>query len=170
MVHPYPTYRPATEADVEFLSTRLRREDVREIQAASGRTPCESLSLGLKHSSPHAITLCCPKTGASYAMCGIMPQGCGCGVVWLLATDEIKNHILPFQRTIKALLCEIWASGRYHTIGNGVHSRNHTAIDWLLRLGFKFWTHARAGKYDDLFYLFEMTIPDNYKEGHQCVT
>ena len=166
----YPTYRPAIEADVGFLSIRLRKEDIREIQAASGRTPQESLTLGLKGSYPHAVTLCCSKTGTPYAMCGIRRAGCGYGMVWLLGTDEIRNHVLSFQRTVKTLLHAVWTSGQYHVIGNAVHSRNHKAIDWLMRLGFKFWLHARAGRSDELFYPFEMAMPDNYKEGSQCAT
>lgn len=148
--------RPATQKDIEYLATRLRPEDVREIELGSGVTPYESLSYGAQRSVPHAWVLCA-ENDLPYAIGGVTAPPVG--VVWLLATPDVTKHALTFQRTIKAKLQEIWRGGEYYILHNAVHAANETAVDWLFSLGAIVWWQHIIEPQKELFFFFQITAP-----------
>lgn len=162
--------RKATHADVGYLVTRLRPEDVEEIRLAGRPSPRTVLECGFFLSTPHAFSICVPGTERPYAMCGVSAADTDkYGVVWLLGTPEISNHALSFQRAVKFLLKKLWASGRYQHIGNAICGDSRT-VAWITALGAKFYHITALGPEQKLFFLFKMSAPDAVIEEQPCVT
>ena len=155
-----PLLRQATEEDALFIAHRLREADVAEIYAASRASPLEALLRGINTSVPHAWVLDSPTTGKPFVIGGITPLGGQAGLVWLLATPEIEQHALTFQREAWRHLQAVWKSGEFTAIGNIIHTKNDKAITWLQRLGFTIvYRDQPVGVSGELFHVFTMTRP-----------
>ena len=158
MNKPYKALRRATVEDVEFLAPRLRCEDIMELQAVKAPDPLTTLLLGLETSIPHASVLCDQHTGEPYLMGGIRPLGfMGIGIVWLLGTPEINNHVLSFQRETKRALNRAFFLEGYKVITNVVHGENKKTINWLGRMGFQFMDESDTSATDEGVRVFVMS-------------
>lgn len=125
--------RPATAADAEYLAPRLRPDDVREIEAASGRTPLEALKLAVGISD-EAYTFRVSPHAAPFCIFGVARDPRQYGSVWFLGTPEVGSHGIELMREAPFWL-ERWANKYYH-LHNLVDPRNTLAVRWVRKLGF----------------------------------
>lgn len=119
----------ATEADVDYLKTRLRPSDVVEIWAANRETPEMALVAGLKCS-----TSCWTVKfkGEAVAMFGVargagVPDGFGC--IWFLASDGLLKMRTTFLKLSRRFVDEMLKD--YSVLFNMTDDRNEVAIKWL---------------------------------------
>lgn len=125
---------PLASGELKDLAARLRASDVAELQLSSpGRAPAEILEDAWERSPrPTAFRWHDRLCGVG----GIVPDAhnAGCGIVWLLGSDELIRSARAFwQITRRSLLSE--ARG-YRAVWNLVDPANTTTIRWLRRLGF----------------------------------
>lgn len=140
--------RPSTAADVEYLATRLRPEDVEEL-AADGWQPLDALDTGLRHGSV-TYTLLAPDTGEPIGMVGVVPCEVykDFGRIWLLGTDGIKKHSLIFLRQSRPVLYRLYDESGCKGFYNRTYKKNTVHHQWLKWLKFHFINE------DDEFYTF----------------
>lgn len=135
------TVRPSTPEDVTYLLPNLRKEDLQEIEASGWRTAELALSDGLKDSTP-CLSIVTPADEA-IAMFGVVPSGQPeLGYVWLLGSDEIKNHKTQFLRESRKWLD--FFHQQFPVLANCVDARNTVHIAWLRWCGFSFLRRVNA--------------------------
>lgn len=127
---------PATYNHAIRLHSRLRRGDVDEIAASSGRRPFMALMNAVAVSDPEMCWTALID-GSPEVMWGVSPlEGApGFGVVWMLASDEmyrIKKTL--FKESIQFVRL---MNTKYPTIFNWVDNRNTASMQWLSDLGFR---------------------------------
>lgn len=126
--------RMSNYSDCEYLASRLRRSDLDELEACSGRDPLVSLKESLGRSkAAWTATL----DGEPIAIFGVgtAPHDPKVGIVWFLATnriEEIPIHFLRLSRQYLKLM-----SSWYPMLTNFIDSRNLKTQDWLEWCGFK---------------------------------
>lgn len=134
--------RPATEADAEYLAPLLRKDDVLEVYAASGREPLEVLLDGIRQSAV-SYTLLSP-AGLPFAVGGVVQSpDPDTGFIWMLGTDELPRQRFHLARHTPRVLRQLHSKWRVLT--NLVDARNACHIDWLKRLGFQLHETVNAG-------------------------
>lgn len=134
--------RPALYSDAVYISKHMRRDDIREIQAL-GSSPLESLRKGLICST-RCFTA--EYDGVPVLMFGVVDdmEAPGIfGIVWMLATDDLKKIRKPLIKHGKEILLQV--SGGYTHIGNGVAGFNKEHIRWLKWMGFTFYNRYLVG-------------------------
>lgn len=145
--------RAATEEDAEYLSTRLKPMDMREIDAVSGRSALAALKSGVNGSED-----CCVLTADNAPLCiyGVrkMSHLSDTGVAWLLGTEEVEEHFMKFGRECGKELKNMM--GNLKMIENYCHVENRKTIVWLRWLGFKFDKPAPYGRRQEMFRRFYM--------------
>ncbi len=126
---------PARLEHVAPIAENMRREDVEEVLAATGRDPLSALQ-----GSFDASVLCWTGTvdGAPACMFGVAPIDIlgGVGAPWLLGTDLVPANTAPFLRRNKAYVARMLAL--FPCLFNYVDARNRQSIRWLKWLGFDF--------------------------------
>lgn len=134
--------RPAAEADIEWMASRLRKADEDEVIAGGSPSILASLQEGLTLSDrllvgvdeedrPVVIFGRCPIDPLAYS-------------IWLLATDDISKHRTSFLRQCRGFLNELHDG--VPLLFNLVDERNTLHIQWLRWLGFIFLQrHERFG-------------------------
>lgn len=125
-------YRAFDEID---LAPRLRKADLQEIAACSGRDPVEVLQEGAALSAPSCTVI--GNSGFVAAMFGVHPEG-DFGRVWLLGSDELCAPPLSrqFIRECRDFLAVM--ERPYNKTGNFIDQRNTVHIRWLKWLGYEF--------------------------------
>ena len=126
--------RPSTNEDVQYLAHHLRKDDLNEITASTGRTPVMALGYGLVNSE-RCMTV--EYRGKPAAMFGVVPSQTHnprLGAVWMVGTDEIPMFTTTFLRQSKAWLDEV--SRGYDVVGNFVDERNVSHVRWIKWMGF----------------------------------
>lgn len=128
---PYWSIRPANNSDVFYLADRLRKADIEELKAYTGKDYCLHSVMGswagsidsfaiLKNENPVGIFGLCERDKV--------------GMPWLLGTDELTEN--PFFLTLNARrYINQWLE-QYGVLFNYVDARNKVAIRWLKALGF----------------------------------
>jgi hypothetical protein len=126
--------REQHEGDVEYVADRLRRDDLREVQAASGLDARTALRSCVSSSG-----LVCTVVGQNpCALFGVVPIDEISGSVWLLGTDEL---------TASPLRKEFLRKGRQYVdalhnyrplLGGYIDEHNEVHVRWLKKLGFSF--------------------------------
>ncbi|MBL4860744.1 MAG: hypothetical protein JKX96_11240 [Acinetobacter sp.] len=151
--------RSATEEDAEYLSTRLKPMDIREIDAVTGRGAIVVLKSGVIGSENCRVGTV---DGVPLCVYGVrkMSHLSDTGIVWLLSTDEIDKHVMKFGRECGKELKKMM--GNLRMIENYCHVENRKTIVWLRWLGFKFDKPSPYGRRQDMFRRF-------YMEAEQCV-
>lgn len=128
------TVEAARPRHINVIANRMRAIDVIEC-AAQGRTPKESLRLGLKASTPCLTFLC---DGVPAAMLGVTPVSVieGRGLIWMLGTDALDRS----HRAILTLAPPILKAIERETpkLENIIAVDNRKSAAWLRRLGFAF--------------------------------
>ena len=125
--------RPATVGDAARLAPVLRKDDLREIRAATRETPLAVLKRGYTTSDPcYAIV---QGDDALVAMFGVVPEsGSQSGIIWLLASDALASNPHRFLRHSRTWIDILHR--RYRVLWNHVDARNEAHIDWLHWCGF----------------------------------
>lgn len=132
--------RATTNGDVEYVASRLREADLREIQAVTGETPLAALNNGRENSQP-----CLTGIYRNEPICifGVIPASDSQAIIWLLGTDRIEAARKPFLRLTREFISE-W-SQQYSKLYNIVDSRNTTHIRCLEWAGCVFTGHRMIG-------------------------
>lgn len=145
------TIRPATLEDAQFLSTRLREEDLAELKACSGRTPIEALRAGVQDG--RAWVGC--YNGEPYGIFGVapFPGDPTIGNPWMVATADLPKHQRYFIRTCREWVAKLHEG--YTLLFNYVDARNEVHIRWLQWCGFTFLNrHEKFGVEQRPFFEF----------------
>ena len=122
------------EGDAELLAPLLRDADRREIQAASGLSPVESLRQGAEESE-----IVCSIVGETVCgMFGVSPSYQNAGYVWLLGSDELVTGRAKRQFIRNAGMFLTILHKYFPLLHNYVDKRNTVHIRWLRRMGFTF--------------------------------
>jgi len=130
--------RPAVWGDVSYIAQNMREADKAEILAASGSTPEQALTKGLLATAfgGRTTTVCLPDD-TPVAMLGVLPAGQpDVGLVWMLASNDLKNIQTQFLRESRRQLAEI--TDGYRVVYNYTDARNTLHHRWLKWTGFKF--------------------------------
>lgn len=129
--------RPFQWDDVPFVAEHMRKEDAEEC-AAGGFTPFGALA----HSTATSIvlkTLFTPDTKEPGAICGVCPGPIpSWGAIWLLGTDAIKRHRVPFLRMSRETVNDLYEETGKEVFYNYTYVQNHVHHAWLRWLGFTF--------------------------------
>jgi hypothetical protein len=125
---------PATVEHAVELSTRLRKSDVRELKASSGRTPLEALVRALRVSDDD-MTWTALVDGSPEVIWGVSAAPLtGAGCVWLLASDAVYSIKKTFLSKCPSYINLMHT--RYRTLFNWVDIRHSASLSWLYGLGF----------------------------------
>lgn len=146
-----------------FLSTRLRVDDLRELDAAGYSSPLYPLKKGLEISD-RCWTGLDPDSGEPAVLFGVArtAERLGFNTVWLLGTEAVTQNGLLFARRSRRFMRSI--SDAYGTVGNAVDLRNAFSTRWLAWLGFRRVTTVKTDKTT-----FGLYILDG-REKVECVT
>jgi hypothetical protein len=128
------TVEAAHPRHIRTIANRIRAIDRLECQAF-GRTPIQSLRLGLKASTPCLTFLC---DGVPAAMMGVTPTSVveGRGTVWMLGTDALDRSHRAILRLAPPILKAI--ERETPRLENLIAADNARSMAWLKRLGFAF--------------------------------
>ncbi|MGH9631056.1 MAG: hypothetical protein ACRD7E_22340, partial [Bryobacteraceae bacterium] len=127
--------RPATQGDAEQLAPRLRKADLREIQAASGGEPLAILQQGVASSVPCLAAV--DSAGHLLALFGVIPDPdrSDTGMVWLLGSPELLRHRASILRMSREWVDRLHET--YRVLWNFVDARNQVHVRWLQWSGFE---------------------------------
>ena len=125
--------RMATLDDVAHVANAMRVRDVEEIRAASGESPLEALTGGVRASTYSWAV--CDDTGP-FALFGVSPFVGDVGSPWMLATDRVKFHKRIFIEDAPHYIQLM--QDRYPILLNYVDARHIDSLRWLRRMGFRF--------------------------------
>ena len=145
--------RAATEYDAEYLSTRLKEMDLREIAAVSARGSYVVLRSGLEGSEDCRVGTV---DGIPLCMYGVrkLSHLSDTGTIWMLGTAEVDKHFMKFGRECRKELKK--QMGNLRMVENYCHVENRKTIVWLKWLGFKFEKPAPYGRKKEMFCRFYM--------------
>jgi hypothetical protein len=121
-----PSIRKGVSEDAEWLASRLRSADLRELAALTDITPLDALLLSLR-SGPSWT--CADDAGKPFAL-----YGQGGGAPWMLASDGLEDHWRWFLRNTKRIVADM--QGDIPVIANAVDARNTVHIRWIQWAGF----------------------------------
>jgi hypothetical protein len=130
------TVRKSVAEDADYLAPRLREADLQEVLAAGCPVPHAALMAGMGDTSICLTAV--DELGYPVTMFGVGPHPADplVGVVWALASDEIKRHsrsfLGPSKEWVEAL------NRRYPVLSNYTDCRNHEHHKWLKWCGFTF--------------------------------
>lgn len=144
--------RRARTDDVVYMASRLRRADLDEIKAATGRGPLSALEEGYRH-GPAWVGA---HGGKPFMIWGVVPLNLGydCHAApWMLATDGLLSHAREVAKRSREEVNKLF--GWAHVLTNCVDARNTVHIRWLRWCGFSFLKiHERFGHEQRPFYEF----------------
>lgn len=146
---------PARASHIRTIAARMRREDVEEVFASSGKSPAAALTFSFRRS---AVCMTGLVNGRPEVMFGAADLNvlAGVGAPWLLGTDAVERHQVAFLRY--SLEWRSQLLGRYAVLRNFVHVRNTVAVRWLEWLGFRFGEPIAVRGQE--FRMFEMRAGD----------
>jgi hypothetical protein len=136
------TVRKSVPEDADFLAPRLREADREEVIASGCPVPHAALMAGMGANSICLTGI--DETGAPVTMFGVGPHPTDplVGVVWALATDEIRKHrksfLGPSKDWVEAL------NRRHPVLMNYSDCRNAEHHKWLTWCGFTFINKVRG--------------------------
>jgi len=139
-------FRLSKKEDVDFLATRLRFEDKREIIDGSGKTPHNALLTGYVQSE-----VCFTITDTQDVPVGMFGVNAE-GSIWLLATDDIHKIKVSFLRQSRKVVQ--FLNTKYRLLWNYVDCRNELHLRWLKWCGFTFLRKVKYGVNQQQFYEF----------------
>ena len=127
--------RPATHDDVIHVAENIRDEDKQEVEALTGLSPLEALSLGLVHSDVCMAGV--NRLGVAVAILGVSKvEGDERGWVWMLSTPDIVSEARAVIREGKAWLDGL--DGLYPVLTNYVTESNDVHVNLIKHMGFTF--------------------------------
>ena len=146
--------RPSTMDDVEYLSTRLKEEDVREVWTSHKHTAEQSLKLSFDNSQ-ECLTI--EENGEAIAMFGINAETVlgDKAIIWFLSSEKIKFMKTKFLRRSKDYVNMFLK--QYSLLYNLIDDRNVASIKWLKSIGAKFAGKTMINGYPFQYFWFERT-------------
>jgi len=146
---------PTETRHIAALAGAMRKADVEEVWASSRLRPLEALTYS-------ALVSRNPRTGMAdgEVLCifGVADNGSILGgaehAPWMLATDALPKHALPFLKASHDYIAELRQDYAY--LRNHVDARNTLAIRWLRWLGFDILASIPFGPDQLPFHPFEM--------------
>lgn len=134
-------FREAQRGEAIWLSSRLRPEDIREIETTTGKAPEVTVPLSFDVSTK-CYTIRYSNNGVveryPLAICGVAddPQDDLMGIVWMLATPRIQKVWLALMK-----VADTWLDRLSEDYPEGLHNivdaRNMLHIRWLQKTGFR---------------------------------
>ena len=123
---------PAHFGHAVVLSATMRQADRDEIYAAHLQMPFSALKTALDLSTETQTALVDDEVACMF---GVSPGlEAGSGVPWLLGSELIVEHAIPFQLRSARYLEDI--RKRYTMLENYVDARNTVSVRWLQDAGF----------------------------------
>lgn len=121
-----------TAEDCRYLADKLRRDDIREIWAASRREPLEALMQSFKWSTHRYAVLL---HGLPVAAFGAAPRSLlsKTAMVWLVGTPDIEKMKITFVRHTRSCIARMLQD--YEELENYVDARNIVSLEWLKYAG-----------------------------------
>lgn len=147
---------PAEPEHIDFIAPRMRKADVDEIKAASGKSPREALEFSLDRSNEAWALIYDGKPAAMFGVGWISILN-GMAAPWLLGTDVVQDHYRHFLRGSRWWFARI--SSGYDVLTNIVDDRNDVSKRWLEFLGFTLDEPQIMGVERRLFRKFEWRAP-----------
>ena len=145
---------PATIEAVEYLTDKLRSEDINELKAL-GRTSETTLINSFKQSHLVWVGMFEDKP---FCVFGVAAKTLlsSTGYIWLLGTDDMKDKRIALQYLYgcKDYFKEMFKF--YDVLINYVHVENKTAIKWIKWLGAKLYKPESRGINGEKFIKFEL--------------
>ncbi len=120
--------------DVEYILDNLRSEDLEELKALWGETWKEQT---IKNIMETDFLVLVGVSDKPVVMGGIWETGekdSGVACVWLLSTDEVKNHKTTLLKEIRKEI----ENSQYSILYNFIYKSNKKAKKWLKFSGFHF--------------------------------
>ena len=136
--------------EMTYIADHLRPQDAAEVMKST-RLPAAQV---LIHSWRQSEFRKLYRDGDQNPMVvmGVVNNGRGGGVPWMLATNEVDKMPASLHRESKRVLRKL--RSEYSHLMNVVDTDNTAAIEWLDVLGFKFGNPVSFGPYDLLFLPF----------------
>lgn len=155
--------RPITSADADWISTRLRPADNREIEAATGRGAADVVPLSASVSD-ECYTIRAGESGMPCVIFGATadPSSKGWGLIWLLATPEIRTCNLELIDESRFWL-EHFTSKYELGIHNWISEANGLHARWAALCGFE-----QGATYRIRGTAFRHTFRSNKEAGKSC--
>lgn len=147
-----PVYiRPSKFFDVGYMRDRIRQSDIDELDASFGETPEEALMNGMRDATLCQTVLL---DAMPVAMFGTSPVADkrGVGVVWFLATTDLKQMWLPFLRMSRPCVKKMLED--FDLLFNYVDARNLESLGWLAWIGADIDASAPFGRLRLPFHFF----------------
>lgn len=144
---------PATAEHAAEIAPRMRFDDIREVQAASGRSPLSALLYSIERSD-FAYTVEFEGTPETMFGCGTADVMSRIGAPWLLGSNAIERHYRHFLRGSRFWIGRM--KGEYALLRNTVDDRNVVSKRWLEWLGFEVGEAVPRGYERIPFRTFEM--------------
>lgn len=138
---------------IDWIAPRMRRADVDEVRAASGKSPREALEFSVDRSNEAYTALFNDVPAAMFGV-GWINIINGIGAPWLLGTDEVEKNYRHFLRGSKWWIGQL--SSRYDILTNVVDDRNTVSKRWLAFLGFTLFEPTVIGVERRPFRKFEL--------------
>lgn len=143
--------RYSTINDVDYLESRLRESDVKEIWASCHNVSREALQSGLER-SVYCMTIV--KDGEPIGMFGVRGESVvgSVGIVWALGTDRIKEVPMTVLMRSRKYIDQMLSI--YPMLTNFVHAENLVSLRWLKKLGATILEKKPFGCDSELFHQF----------------
>lgn len=122
--------REATEDDAIYFSTRMRKQDLMEVEADT--SALESLLYGVESSNSYVLE----KDGEPILMMGGGEYSAGLSCLWMVATPSVRKIRRELVKNGRDFA--LWLMGDADVGGNVVWAGNHNAIRWLKKIGASF--------------------------------
>lgn len=147
------TTREALLRDVEALSEGLREADRLEVTAV-GRTPEDALTDGITLSRWCHTIVKSDDTPVGILGVSDHPVSEDVGVVWMLATDDIKEEPIRFLRQCSRYAEILFEVGNYKQLTNWTDARNTLHHKWIKWCGGVFTDRRPIGENGEHFLEF----------------
>ncbi|PRZ51226.1 hypothetical protein BX589_12067 [Paraburkholderia fungorum] len=135
------------------MAPRMREADRAECWALARLSPIEALQLSIE-TAVYAWTWLVDDEPACIFGVGTRSMIGETGVPWLLSTDLVAAHPMPFLRRYREYLAAMLKA--FPHLSNVVDSRYATCVEWLKWLGFEVHDAIPMGPDGVPFHLFEM--------------
>lgn len=144
--------RDASLEDVKSLSERLRAEDILEISTISQMVPYEALEMSFNTAVYCKVAV---YEGRPSIIWGVCPSDAvDVGVIWMMATPDIKNISIEFLRNSASYVDEMFNAGPFTMLFNYADVRNAVHVKWLQWIGAEFSALRPLGSGGELFVEF----------------
>lgn len=126
-----PYLRAATLSDPFKIVQRLRDEDIRELETASGRDALHCLIAGVAFSEASYVAIA--PDGTPVGIFGLSKSSENTATIWAVFTDDILRWGKLCFKVSREVLNAFNAA--YPILHNRVDSRNTLHVEWLKSMG-----------------------------------